>query len=103
MIELFTPYAIPLVCVTLSAWLLVMTLERIFGLLGRIPLSGWFVRHRKRWRFKETKRIENVTAGIILRMISPHGEVIDVLGDNKVTQSYNDMVTRIHTKYPIRK
>ena len=96
----YIPLAIPVFVAVLTVLAAVFTLERIFGLLGRIPRSGWFVRHRKQWRLRETKRIEKVTAEMILRFIRQHGEVLDELGENRAIRSYNSVVTRIQTKYP---
>ena len=93
----YLPYVVPLAAVCASALLLVLTIERIIGLLGKIPVSGWFVRHRRQWRLRETKRIENVTAGIILRIFQSHGGVLE---DVDAVVSYNLTVDKVVKKYP---
>ena len=98
--EEYFQYAIPIFAVCASALLLVMTLERIFGLLGKITVSGWFVRHRKQWRLRETKRVENVTAEIILRMLGRHARELDKLGSQAAVKSYNQTIEKIMAKYP---
>ncbi len=92
--------AIPVFVAVLTALAAVFTLERVFGLLGRIPLSGWFVRRRNQRRLRETKRIENVTAGIILGMLRLHGDALYILGEKYATSSYIDVVALIRKKYP---
>lgn len=94
------PYQIELLVLATTSYLVVLSLGRVFALLGKIRKPRFFISRGNKKRRVETKRVENVTAEIILRLLDKHRKALENIGAPLALESYQEMVRLILEKYP---
>ena len=92
--------AVPALSAALTILALVMAVERTIRMLGKIRRPRFFISFSNKRRHKETKRIEEITAEKIFRIIQTHGNALKRISHAESSISYETMVSHIQRKYP---